>query len=117
MAPPVSNPEAAALALPQKAFASPHSRGSGIPKPDDMTIRIPRWLVPVMTTVAMGLAGWLTHLTLTLSEVLQAQARGEHLFASHTELRLDVKEQAAAMSDVRESLARIEAMLDRPFHP
>ena len=79
-----------------------------------MTIRIPRWLVPVMTALAMGLAGWLTHLTVTVTEVLQVQARGEHLFASHSELRLDVKEQAATMADVRESLARIEAVLVRP---
>jgi len=59
----------------------------------------------MLTAFAVCLATWLGHLTLTLSEVLQVQARAEHLAESHKELRLDVREQAHALADVRETLA------------
>ncbi len=82
-------------------------------KPSDMPIKIPRWLIPVITAVAMTLTAWLGTLTMTVSEVLQAQARAEHLADSHQELRMDVKQQGDEMARVRESLARIEFILER----
>ena len=81
------------------------------PEAEPMTVRIPKWFLPIVGSFALGMVSWMTHLTLAVSEVQQAQARGEYLFESHDELRDDVRQQTKEISEIHRILARIDARL------
>ena len=85
---------------------------SHLQRPEPMTLRIPKWTIPVIVAAVVAAGTWMSHLTIALGEVQQTQARGEYLFESHDEIRADVRQQTKEISEIRQILVRIEARME-----